>query len=77
MLVNQNYLTILQDKDYSQQKTLLKLLRDRIVAETTGIGRIFGFGRYSRDRGNKNNEIQEQMMIQTDTAIEIADVVLF
>ena len=24
-----------------------------------------------------NNEIQEQMMIQTDTAIEIADVVLF
>ena len=25
----------------------------------------------------KNDEIQTQMMIQTDTAIEIADVVLF
>ena len=42
-----------------------------------GIGRIFDLVDTAGIEEIKNNEIQEQMMIQTDTAIEIADVVLF
>ena len=42
-----------------------------------GIGRVFDLVDTAGIEEIKNNEIQEQMMIQTDTAIEIADVVLF
>ena len=42
-----------------------------------GIGRVFDLVDTAGIEEIKNNEIQEQMMIQTDTAIEIADVLLF
>ena len=42
-----------------------------------GIGRVFDLVDTAGIEEIKNDEIQEQMMIQTDTAIEIADVVLF
>ena len=42
-----------------------------------GIGRVFDLIDTAGIEELKNDEIQTQMMIQTDTAIEIADVVLF
>lgn len=51
--------------------------RDRIVAETTWSGRVFDLIDTAGIEEIKNDPMKEQMMIQTDTAIEIADVVLF
>ena len=47
-----------------------------LLQKLHGIGRIFDLVDTAGIEEIKNNEIQEQMMIQTDTAIEIADVVL-
>ena len=48
-----------------------------LLQKLHGIGRVFDLVDTAGIEEIKNNEIQEQMMIQTDTAIEIADVVLF
>lgn len=51
--------------------------RDRIVAETTWNGRTFDLVDTAGVEEIKGDIINEQMMIQTDMAIEIANVVLF
>ena len=51
--------------------------RDRIVAEANWSGRVFDLIDTAGIEEIKNDKMQMQMMIQTDTAIEIADVVLF
>lgn len=51
--------------------------RDRIVAEANWSGRVFDLIDTAGIEEIKNDKMQMQMMVQTDTAIEIADVVLF
>lgn len=51
--------------------------RDRIVAEANWRGRYFDLIDTAGIEEIKSDKMKEQMMIQTDTAIEIADVVLF
>lgn len=51
--------------------------RDRIVAETTWTGRTFNLVDTAGIEEINNDNMKEQMMLQTNIAIEIADVVLF
>lgn len=51
--------------------------RDRIVAEANWSGKVFDLIDTAGIEEIKNDKMQMQMMVQTDTAIEIADVVLF
>lgn len=51
--------------------------RDRIVAETTWNGVTFDLVDTAGIEEIKGDNIKEQMMLQTDAAIEIADIVLF